>query len=405
MPLQGENPAERKKLLDLYLGGLEDEIALYSGNLAKKEVQSIFFGGGTPSLLTGEAFARIMESLKKNFTLSPKTEITLEANPESIQDRTKLEAWLASGANRLSIGLQSLDDGILRMLGRPHKAHDSLRAIELARSAGFGNISVDLMWALPGQSVHHWLQTLKEVAALGPDHISAYGLTLEPGTTLERLCENGTLSVPPERDQSIMFMEGAATLEAAGYMHYEISNFARMGFQCRHNLGYWEGLDYLGLGPSSTSTIGDRRWTNPAALAAWASSIQKGGAGRNIEILTPRTRALELVMLRLRTARGLRLKAWQDFCGRDFVKDNKRLVQAMHENGLIRIRKGYLSLTRSGMLVSNSIISNLFERMQKTLAENPVTLNTRVLSEPRSSQQAFPATAKGEAIPVKWPDA
>lgn len=405
MPLQGEARPDREKLFETYLQSLDAEIALQAKTLAGKEAHSVFFGGGTPSLLSGEAFARIMGSIKKHFSLSAKAEITLEANPESMRDHAKLQAYLAAGANRISIGLQSLDDGALRMLGRPHKAHEGLRAIDLARSAGFGNISVDLMWGLPGQSVHQWLQTLKEVAALGPDHISTYGLTLEPGTALERQCENGSLILPPERDQSIMFMEGAATLEAAGYMHYEISNFARMGFQCRHNLGYWEGMDYLGLGPSSTSTIGGRRWTNPASLAAWTESVQKGGAGRNVEILTPSTRALELIMLRLRTARGMRLKAYQDFCGRDFLQDNKRLMQALHENGLIRIRKGYLSLTRSGMLVSNSIISNLFDRMQKTLAENPPILNARPASGRKAGRLAAPTRDSAEITPVKWPDA
>lgn len=404
MPLHSETQADREKLFATYLASLEAEIALHAKTMPGREVQSVFFGGGTPSLLDGNQFGRIMNCLKTSFQLSPKAEVTIEGNPESVQDRARLDAWLAAGANRLSIGLQSLDDAALRMLGRPHKAHDGLRAIELARAAGFGNISVDLMWGLPGQSVHQWLQTLKEVAALGPDHVSAYGLSLEPGTELERLCDKGSLILPPERDQSIMFMEGSATLEAAGYMHYEISNFARMGFQCRHNLGYWESMDYLGLGPSSTSTIGDRRWTNPANLASWADSVQKGGAGRNVEILTPRTRALELIMLRLRTARGMRLKAWQDFCGRDFLQDNKRLVQALHENGLIRIRKGYLSLTRGGMLVSNSIISNLFERIQKTLDEHPTTFNTRALAQPKTPQTGL-QNEKMNIAPVKWPDA
>lgn len=404
MSLQSETLAGRDKLFSTYLASLEAEIALQAKSLSGKEVQSVFFGGGTPSLLDSVAFSRIMDNLKTNFQFTPKAEVTIEANPESIRDRAKLDAWLGAGANRISIGLQSLDDSVLRMLGRPHKAHDGLRAIELARSAGFGNIGVDLMWGLPGQSVHQWLQTLKEVAALGPDHISAYGLTLEPGTQLEKLCEKGSLVLPPERDQSIMFMEGAAILEAAGYMQYEISNFARMGFQCRHNLGYWEGMDYLGLGPSSTSTIGDRRWTNPASLANWSESVQKGGAGRNVEFLTPRSRALELIMLRLRTARGMRLKAWQDFCGRDFLQDNKRLVQALHENGLIRIRKGYLSLTRSGMLVSNSIISNLFERIQKSLDEHPLTFTPRAPDQQKASNTGL-QNEKMAAVPVRWPDA
>ena len=403
MPLLGKDEMTGRRLMDSYVDTLLAEISLQAQKLPNKEVESVFFGGGTPSMLPAESFARLMDGLRANFQMTEKAEITIEANPESIRGRDKLDAWLAAGANRISIGLQSLDDAALRMLGRPHKAQDGLRAVALAREAGFANIGVDLMWGLPGQSVHQWLQTLKEIAALGVEHISSYGLTLEPGTRLEQRCEKGELVLPPERDQGIMFMEGAATLEAAGYMHYEISNFARMGFQCRHNLGYWEGADYLGLGPSSTSTLGERRWTNPADMKSWMESVSKGGAGQNIELLSPKTRALELIMLRLRTARGMRLKAYQNFCGRDFLQDNRKLMQALHENGLIRIRNGYLSLTRSGMLVSNSIISNLFERIQQTLGENPTQYNSRALNEPQSGS-VIPADRQSP-LPVKWKEA
>lgn len=402
--LQGESDASKKDLIDKYVEGLRAEISLYGNRIQQKDVQSVFFGGGTPSLLSAENFSKIMETLKTDFNLTKKAEITIEANPESIKDRKKLEDYLALGANRLSIGIQSLNDAALKMLGRPHRAIDSLKAISRAREAGFINVSVDLMWGLPGQSVHQWLQTLKEVTALGPEHISAYGLSVEPGTKMEELCEKGELATPPERDQSLMFMEGSATLETAGFMHYEISNFARMGYQCRHNLGYWEGRDYLGLGPSSTSTINEKRWTNPANLSSWLLAVNKGQVGQNAEMLSPRTRALELVMLRLRTARGLRLKSYQDYCGRDFVQDNKRIIQALHENGLAKIRNGYLALTRSGMLVSNSIISNLFENVQKTLGENPAQYNLKALNEPQSGEMISAKQENSTFLPVIWPE-
>lgn len=354
-------------MLRQYVDTLLLEIAHYADLYGGETVQSVFFGGGTPSLLPAKVLDIIMNRLTKYFSLTPKAEITLEANPESLRGRNALPDYFKSGINRLSLGLQSLDDQALRVLGRPHRVQDSINAIAQAREAGFANISVDLMWGLPGQSMRQWLQTLKDVTRLGPDHISSYCLTLEPGTKMERDVDAGALQLPPERDQSIMFMQGAAFLEANGYLHYEISNFGRMGFHCRHNLGYWEGSPYLGFGPSATSTIGDRRWTNPANLDAWSQKVQTGAAATKVEILTPKTRALELVMLRLRTARGLRLKAYRDMTGRDFLKDHQRFVQAMHENGLVRIRNGYLSLTRSGMLVSNTVISNLFERIEPTL--------------------------------------
>jgi len=157
-----------------------------------------------------------------------------------------------------------------------------------------------------------------------------------------------------------MYMEGAELLESAGYIHYEISNFARMGFQCRHNLGYWEGADYLGLGPSAASTLNGRRWTNPAVALEWTAAVKSGAPDAEAEDLSVQTRVLELIMLRLRTARGLRVKAYRELTGRDFLRDHRALIHALHERGLIRIRNGYLRFTRSGMLVSNSILAKFF---------------------------------------------
>lgn len=417
MPLAGETESSRAELIQTYLDSLLLELAHYGDKMGGKSVRSVFFGGGTPSILPPRAIGVIMERLRRYFKLSPKAEITLEANPESLRERGKTEDYLACGINRISLGLQSLDDGVLRMLGRPHKGRDSINAVFTAREAGFTNINIDLMWGLPGQSMRQWLQTLKEAITLGPDHISPYGLTLEPGTAMEKECEAGTLVLPPERDQSIMYMEGAAFLEANGFLQYEISNFARMGFQCRHNMGYWEGHDYLGLGPSSTSTISSRRWTNPASLNVWAERAKQGNLDSMPELLTPRTRILELIMLRLRTARGLRLKAYRDLTGHDFVKDQQKMIQAMHENGLIRIRNGYLSLTRSGMLVSNAILANIFESVENALRNETLPIkgpakedkaieevniaaegNIFVAGEARSAENE-----SVKATPVIWP--
>ena len=392
-----------------YVDTLLMELAFHADTLGGTAVQSVFFGGGTPSLLPPRIVGVILERLARHFQLGAKTEVTLEANPESLRGPRAVADLLAAGVNRLSIGIQSLDESMLRTLGRPHKAQDSMHAVFAAREAGCANISMDLMWGLPGQSVRQWLQTLKDAVRMAPDHISAYGLTLEPGTPLELECEEGRLAQPPERDQNIMFMEGAAFLEAQGYLHYEISNFARMGFQCRHNLGYWEGAEYLGLGPSATSTIAGRRWTNPASQRAWDSRVRSGALGQAPEVLTPGVRVLELIMLRLRTARGLRLRAYRDLTGRDFLRDHQRLIQALHENGLIRIRNGYLRLTRSGMLVSNAVISNLFERTEAVLAREPLPADGAAPLAAREEMPAPPLAGKSpreaEVRPVVWPTA
>lgn len=350
-----------------YVDTLFMELAMWGDRYKGMPISSIFLGGGTPSLLPPRVLQVLLDRIRNIFDVEEKAEITLEANPESLRSYAQIKSYVTAGINRLSIGMQSLDDEYLRMLGRSHKAKDSLHAVFNAREAGVANISVDLMWGLPGQGVRHWLNTLKEVIRMKPEHISSYGLTIEQGTPMELDCTEGVLTLPPERDQSVMFMEGAALLESMGYLHYEISNFARMGFQCRHNVGYWEGEDYLGLGPSATSTIQNRRWTNPSSQKVWAAGVQAQSLDAKPEILTPRLRVLELIMLRLRTARGLRVKAYRELTGRHFLRDHHRLVRALHENGLIRIRDGYLRLTRSGMLVSSSILANLFEQTDEQL--------------------------------------
>lgn len=357
-------------LINQYIDTLFMELAHYGDKIGKASINSIFFGGGTPSLLPPETVGRILEKIAKIFHISSKAEISLEANPESLARGNAAANLLSVGINRLSIGFQSLDDAMLRTLGRPHKAQDCRKAFLAARTAGFTNIGVDLMWALPGQGVRHWLQTLKEVVSLSPDHISTYCLTLEPGTPLESAHNEKKIILPPERDQGIMFMEGGDFLESQGYLHYEISNFARMGFQCRHNLGYWDGEEYIGLGPSATTTLGNERWTNPANITAWTNLVTNHLPELQKEILSSEKLILEQIMLRLRTARGLRLKGYKDITGRDFFKDYQDLLQTLHENGLARIRNGYLKLTRSGMLVSNAIISNIFERVKETFSKN-----------------------------------
>lgn len=402
---RGVDPAA-SPAVTAYADTLFLELAHWGDRLGGSEVESVFFGGGTPSLLPPRLVGLILERIGKYFHLAPRAEITLEANPESLRGGHRAAQYLTAGVNRLSLGVQSMDETMLRVLGRSHKAADSLHSVFLAREAGFANISVDLMWGLPGQSVRQWLQTLKDVLRMNPEHVSAYGLTLEPGTDLEREVEEGRLRLPEERDQNIMFMEGAALLEQNGYLHYEVSNFARMGFQCRHNTGYWEGEDYLGLGPSATSTIAGRRWTNPAGQNAWDTRVRQRTLGSEVEELTLRTRALELMMLRLRTARGLRMQAYRELTGRDFLRDHKRMVQALHENGLIRIRNGYLRLTRSGMLVSNAILSNLFARADEVLRQGvPSGKTSAALAGEEKTLPQAQAGEGPEVVGVRWPRA
>lgn len=359
--------------LPAYVETLFSELALWGDRLGNVTVETIFFGGGTPSLLPPHVVAAILDRIRRTFQVVSGAEISLEANPESLSGKQQARALYDAGVNRLSLGVQALDDTLLHLMGRPHRARDAIRAFNAARDAGFTNISLDFIWGLPGQRLRQWLDQLREVVRLRPDHLSCYGLTLEEGTPLTADVEAGSLALPQEREQAAMFMQGAERLEEAGYLQYEISNFARMGFQCHHNLGYWEGRDYLGLGPSATSTIDGLRWTNPYEHGAWHEAVRTGRIGTDAERLDLTVRVLELVMLRLRTTRGLRVKAYRELTGRDFLRDHKPLVHLLHRNGLVRIRDGYLRLTRNGMLVSNSILERFFERTESLLSLESTT--------------------------------
>ena len=344
------------------------EIAQAGDRLGRQRVNTIFFGGGTPSLLPARTIGHILNRIQRAFSVDPKAEISMEANPESLRSKALAREYLRAGINRISLGVQSLDDGMLELMGRPHRAREAIEACYAVREAGCASVNMDLIWGLPGQSVRAWQMQLGEILRLQPDHLSCYNLTLEEGTPMSSDCDLGLISLPPERDQASMFMQGAELLEEAGLMQYEVSNFARMGFQCRHNLGYWEGEDYVGFGPSATSTVAGRRWTNPDAHSSWERQIEAGKLPDEFEEIDPVTRVLELIMLRLRTTRGMRVKAYRDLTGRSFFKDNQKLIHALHKNGLIRIRDGYLRLTRNGMLVSNSILSAFFEASRSHLA-------------------------------------
>lgn len=381
-----------------YTDALLMELALWGDRLGRREVSTIFFGGGTPSLLPMKTMGIIMDRIRRTFSIRSDAEISLEANPESLTDRAAVRELRRLGFNRLSLGFQSLNDAHLELLGRPHRGMEASGAFNLARDAGFNNINVDLIWGLPGQKVSQWLQLIKAVRDMQPEHVSAYGLTLEPGTPLAQDVECGRLQLPDERDMAVMYAEGSALLEEKGLMQYEISNYARIGFQCRHNCGYWEGQDYLGLGPSATSTIEGHRWTNPSSFGEWGRDVTRRRLGLQAEHLTPREQLEELIMLRLRTVKGLRLKDFQAMAGEDLVNANPKLFQALHQSKFIRILSGHLRLTRKGMLVSNSILSALFETLEH---KNLEVVPDAALPEP---QKMAPALAAALLHPESLPD-
>lgn len=383
----------------------------------RPRVTSVFFGGGTPSLVPPDLLARLLDRAREEFRFEPNAEISMEANPESVTT-DKARAYREAGVNRVSLGVQALDDAFLRTVGRVHSRADALSAFEALRRAGFENVGLDFIWGLPGETLESWCRQLEEAASLRPEHLSCYGLTLEEGTPL--WARRDSLDLPDEDTQAAMYTQCGELLERHGYRQYEISNYALPGHECRHNLGYWQGRDYLGLGPSAVSAMGARRWSQPADLDTWLSAPRESlmpdgglqrpapcgrtpatfgtartasGASRLIELeeLSFREQAEELVMLRLRTAHGLPLEEYRRFTGRDFAADNAELIAALVDEGLARLEGGSdggaeqgraeqtgmmerversenadgprFALTRAGMLISNSIIEQCFERI------------------------------------------
>ncbi|WP_316899250.1 radical SAM family heme chaperone HemW [Pseudodesulfovibrio indicus] len=343
-----------------YFNLLLKEIELWGRRLKRPRVRTVYFGGGTPSLIPLANLDRIMKAIRDAFELGPGAETTIEANPDSAQDVSYFRGLLSIGFNRLSLGMQSLKDADLQVMGRPHSVAMAYQAFDQARRAGFGNIGLDLIWGLPGQRLKVWLDQLRIVAEMRPEHISAYNLTLEEGTLMAKRCgEGGDLTLPLDQEQGRMFVYGAEYLESVGYLHYEVSNFARMGFMSVHNSGYWDGSDYLGLGPSAVSTLGRRRFTVPRYMDEYDAYVRGGLVGQDFEELTDEDLLAEMVMLSLRTGKGLDLKEFRKRAGFDLIKRQEQLITALHRENLVRISGGRLRLTKNGMLVSNVIIKRL----------------------------------------------
>lgn len=283
----------------------EIEAVAAVGVLDGRACRTLYLGGGTPSLLEGAELARLLAALRAGFAFDPGLEATIEANPESV-DPARAEAWRAAGINRLSLGVQSFHDDELRRLGRLHDAGQARAAWRAARSAGFENLSLDLIYALPGSTAVRWGETLAQALDLGPEHLSAYCLTLEGDVPMERAWRAGEISLPADDDARVQYEMLVARAAGAGLAAYEISNFARPGMACRHNRNYWTRGDYLGFGPSAHSHLAGRRWWNAASLPEWSRAIDEGElpeAGH--EEVDPAAAAAEWIFLGLRQAEGI----------------------------------------------------------------------------------------------------
>ena len=347
-----------KRLTDDYLQTLADHIKETGALAPDYRVDTVYFGGGTPSFFGAENLEKILDEIHRHFRLTSDAEITAEANPDSVT-LSGLRRMLRAGFNRLSIGVQSDDDEMLKKLGRPHNFQQAKQAMELARKAGFANISLDLMYGLHNQTVSQWKETVLNIISLRPEHISCYGLKVEENTPLwsYKDCAN----LPSDDAQAQMYLEAVKLLEEYGYEQYEISNFAKKGFHSRHNMKYWTGEEYLGFGPNAASDFGGRRFTIIRDLKRYISGIANEQAvlDENEEI-PMRERAGEYIMLRLRTAQGICREEYEKQYLLPFRPLEEEL-QHYADNGLAKQVGKRWRLTPSGWLLSNQIILQLLE--------------------------------------------
>ena len=349
--------SKEDKLFDGYLDAVCDHIK-EAGELAPGyKVDSIYFGGGTPTFFGADGMAIILTTIRRNFDVDANAEITFEANPDSVSDRL-LHRLRAEGFNRVALGIQSDDDEMLKKLGRPHTYAQAVAAYQKIRKAGFKNVSVDLMYGLPGQDLMDWQETLDNVLRLLPEHISCYALKVEEGTPFYEYRD--MLNLPDDDIQAEMYLTAVEALRSRGFRHYEISNFCRKGLVSKHNMKYWTGGEYLGFGPAASSDFAGKRFTLKRDLQAYIAGIRDGGdIMEEMEEIPTRERAGEYLMLRLRTNVGIEAQEYEKLYLlpfaplEDVLERHRRLYHATQTD------TGRWVLTPKGYLVSNDIITDL----------------------------------------------
>lgn len=327
-----------------------------TGGINSWTFDTIYVGGGTPSLLKPEYIETILKQISKYFRLTDDIEITFESNPGD-GDREYFCQIFRLGINRLNLGIQSFDEKALCFLGRRHTAVQAREAIQDARRAGFKNIGLDLIYGVPGQKVESWHDTLSAALKYSPEHLSCYQLTIEENTPFALQAQKGEIALPDEEDQREFFMQTAALLDAAGYVQYEVSNFAKGEF-CfsRHNQKYWDHTPYLGLGPGAHSFDGRNRWWNFRSVDNYIVALGKGNLPiQGQEALIQEQLLFEDLFLGLRTRKGVHLQTIQERYSRDLIKEKGKILEAWEKEGLVTLYGGYLRPTRFGLAVADRL--------------------------------------------------
>ena len=362
-------PGKHEELCAAYIEAVCKHIK-ETGALAPNHfVDTIYFGGGTPSYFGAEGLATILTAVRKHFDVASDAEITFECNPDSVTD-SLLRRLIAEGFNRASLGIQCDDDRILEKIGRPHNYSQAVEAVKLIRRAGFRNLSVDLIYGLPDQTLESWEDTLRNVLKLEPEHISCYGLKVEEGTPLHKY--RAFTNLPDDEAQADMYLATCEILRAKGMRQYEISNFCRRNMESKHNLKYWTGGEYLGFGPDASSDFAGKRFSMVRDLRAYIEGVLGSGSViAEVQEVPPRERAGEYLMMRLRTTVGINAEEYEKQYLLPFGPLDGALEQCRKRGHALKMEGGYWRLTPEGFLLSNSIISDLLliQERSKPLAK------------------------------------
>jgi oxygen-independent coproporphyrinogen III oxidase len=336
-----------------------NELLIQKNYLGEEKINTLYFGGGTPSILSTDEVNNILDIISRNFDVAPAAEITLEANPDDLVSE-KLVAFKTAGINRLSIGIQSFDDAVLKFLNRAHDSTLARSSFQHARDAGFENISIDLMYALPGQDLKDWKKNIDCALSLGPNHISAYSLTIEEKTVFGKWASDKKIKVRGDDASAQELLLLIEELEHEGFEHYEVSNFSKPGFISKHNSGYWKGEKYLGVGPSAHSYNGISRQFNISNNHLYINTLESGQIPATIEILSHEDKVNEYLLTTLRTSWGTDLKKLSNEHQYDLLTIHGKYVQKLLENGHALLSNETLILTKSGRLLADKIASDLF---------------------------------------------
>jgi oxygen-independent coproporphyrinogen-3 oxidase len=344
-----------------YLSALDSEMTERAAYLEGESLETIYFGGGTPSLIPVAGLQKIFERIYKNFRLAPDCEITIEANPDDLSSTYLQVLRRSTPVNRLSVGIQSFSDHDLNLLNRRHNAKQALQSIKDARNAGFRNITIDLIYGLPDMDLSAWRANLEIAFLLDVQHLSAYHLTIEPNTALSRMTSRGLIHLPEEGDSADQFLLLNKLSFEHGFVHYEISNLAKNGYLSQHNSNYWKQKKYLGLGPSAHSfNLVSRQW-NVGHIRRYIEAISTGSIYSESEILDAKTKFNEYLMLSLRTERGISMSHIVHEFGRQVADSLEKNIRLIGSTEWIRQQDDYIRLTAAGWMVSDYIVSRLME--------------------------------------------